>query len=192
MTWMLTAGGRKITVDAIEPQDIAIEDLAAHLAKICRFTGACRILWSVAEHSLLVADILAERYPGDHELQLCGLLHDAPEAYLQDLATPVKAGLDRYNAMERAAWWAVAERFGLPLSQPPAVKMADLIALATERRDLMPPHAESWSVLDGIAPMVTRYLGKHERHWRESQQLFLNRFHELNGARAQAAARSVT
>jgi len=191
MTWMLTAGGRKITVDAIEPQDIAIEDLAAHLAKICRFTGACRIQWSVAEHSLLVSEILADEYPLDHDLQLCGLLHDAPEAYLQDLATPVKAHVAAtYKPLERAAWYAVAERFGLPLSMPREVEHADLVALATERRDLMPAHAEQWSVLEGIKPIDDR-VGRHERHWSVVQDAFLNRFHQLIGQRAIAAAGSV-
>ena len=190
MTWMLTASGRKVEPAALEPADIQIEDLAAHLAKICRFTGACRIMWSVAEHSLLVADILAERHPHDHDLQLCGLLHDAPEAYLQDLATPVKAQLDRYNAMERAAWWAVAERFGLPLTMPAAVKHADLVALATERRDLMPDHPEPWSVLEGITPHIG-VIGKAETHWAAAESDFLDRFHTLIAARAQVGARSV-
>ena len=189
MTWMLTATGRKVYPAALEPQDIQIEDLAAHLAKICRFTGACRIMWSVAEHSMLVADILAARYPRDHQLQLCGLLHDAPEAYLQDLATPVKAQLDVYAAMERAAWWAVAERFGLPMQQPNEVKHADLIALATERRDLMPAHKEPWSVLEGIAPLPER-IGQREQSWRVAEAQFLQCFKKLIYLREQKGAKA--
>ena len=183
MTWMLTASGRKVSPAAIEPQDVCIEDIAAHLAKICRFTGACRIHWSVAEHSLLVADIVAARHPGERLLELCGLMHDAPEAYLQDLATPVKAQLEHYAAMERAAWWAVAERFGLPLQLPNEIKHADLIALATERRDLMPAHEEPWSVLEGIAPAPGR-VGERERPWRWVEAEFRQRFMRLTHAEA--------
>ena len=190
MSWMLTASGRKVVVDAIEPGDVAIEDIAAHLAKICRFTGACRILWSVAEHSVLVADIVAQRHPHDIDMQLCGLLHDAPEAYLQDLATPVKNLISDYKALELAAWYAIAERWGLPLSLPMAVKMADIVALATERRDIMPAHPEAWSILEGIRPQALR-IGATERHWKEAERLFLDRFHQLIGLRMQGGARLV-
>jgi hypothetical protein len=190
MSWMLTAGGRKVVINAIEVSDIAIEDIAASLAKICRFTGHCRIFWSVAEHSMLVSAILASRFPNDHELQLCGLLHDATEAYLQDLATPLKNLIADYGALEHAAWFAVAERFGLPLSMPLAVKIADVEALAVERRDLMPEHEERWSILEGIKPPAIR-IGQAERDWRHNERLFLDRFHELTAERAQAAARSI-
>ena len=150
MTWMLTYTGRKVYPAELEPQDVDIRDIAHHLSMLCRFTGACRTFYSVAEHSLLVCRLLAEVSPDDDRLQLCGLLHDAPEAYLSDLATPLKRQLPLYGAMERAAWWAIAERFDLPMALPPAVKHADLVALAIERRDLMPPYPEQWSVLEGI------------------------------------------
>lgn len=184
---MLTATGLAVVPTALEPQDIRPQDIALHLAKICRFTGACRIHWSVAEHSMLVADILTAKYPHNHTLQLCGLLHDAPEAYLQDLATPVKAQLEVYHALERAAWWAVAEHFGLPLQMPPEVKHADLVALATERRDLMPEHSEPWSVLEGIEPLP-REIGQVENHWRLSAAKFM---HYLADLRARVAAAPV-
>ena len=186
MTWMLTATGRKIDIANVMPQDIDILDIAAHLAKIPRFTGACRQAWSVAEHCCLVADILADRYPDDIDLQLCGLLHDAPEYILQDLSTPVKdlvGGL--YRPLERSLWWAVAERFGLPMRLPDAVRHADLVALATEKRDLMPPHPEPWSVLEGIEPHPRTTIDV-ELGWRAAQRLFLEQFHELQAARADA------
>jgi uncharacterized protein len=180
MTWMITATGRKVHPAALEPQDICAQDIAQHLAKICRFTGASRIHWSVAEHSMLVADILTAKHPHDYQLQLCGLLHDAPEAYLQDLATPVKSELLAYHALERAAWWAVTEHFGLPLQMPAEVKHADLVALATEKRDLMPAHPEPWSVLDGIAP-VAYEIGAVESHWRLTAARFMHYLADLRG-----------
>lgn len=192
MSWMLTASGRKLNPVELDATDITIEDIAAHLAKLCRFTGACRIMWSVAEHSVLVSEIIGERYPDDFDLQLCGLLHDAPEYVLQDVSTPVKALIAQaYKPIEYAAWWAVASRFGLPLQLPRQVEHADLVALATERRDLMPPHPEPWSVLEGIGPCAKRHLGVKERHWKEAETLFLECFHYLQTQRAAAGARTV-
>lgn len=188
MTWMITASGRKLEIAAIGAEDIEISDVSAHLAKLCRFTGACRIFWPVSEHSLLVERILAARCPGDIVLRLCGLLHDGTEYALQDLATPVKdhVGL-LYRPLERAVWWAFSERFGLPREMPPEVKHADLVALATEKRDLMPFHAEPWSVLDGIEPWHER-VGIPELHWRESQRRFLEKYQELQSLRGKRAA----
>jgi hypothetical protein len=147
---MLTASGRKVHPAAIRAADIAIEDIAHHLAMLCRFTGACRRFYSVAEHSLLVADILAAEAPHDARLQLCGLLHDAPEYLLGDFATPLKDQLPAYRVIERGAWSAVAQAFGLPDPQPAAVKHADLVALALERRELMPAHPDEWPCFQGL------------------------------------------
>lgn len=46
--------------------------------------------------------------------------------------------------------------FGLHPTIPPAVKAADLVLLATERRDLMPQTGEPWAVLDGVEPLDGR------------------------------------
>ena len=150
MSWMLTASGRKVHPAALRAADVDIGDIAHHLGMLCRFTGACRRFYSVAEHSLLVADILAESDPRDHELQLVGLLHDAPEAYLADLATPLKAQLPEYREFERGAWLSIAAALGLSYTMPPQVKHADLVALAIERRELMPAHPDEWPAFQGL------------------------------------------
>jgi hypothetical protein len=190
MSWILTASGRKIALQELSAHDVYIDDIAAHLAKQCRFAGACRAFWSVAEHSVLVERILAHRYPDELELRLCGLLHDAPEYLLVDVPTPVKdivGGL--YRPLERTVWWAIAERFGLPQRLPREVEHADRVALATEKRDLMPEHPEPWSVLEGIEPDPDLRCGDPERHWQEGRRLFLETFHWINHARLKRAVR---
>ena len=73
----------------LRPEDIDYRDLAHHLSLICRYTGACPEHYSVAQHSVYVAQAMKKRY-GDAEAALAGLLHDAEEAYFNDIASPVK------------------------------------------------------------------------------------------------------
>ena len=84
------------------------------------------------------------------EVALWGLLHDASEAYLVDLPTPLKQDprFSFYKEAERALMRAVCERFVLPWPEPEAVRMADGILLATEVRDLMHGEKSHWSKLE--------------------------------------------
>jgi hypothetical protein len=128
-------------------EDICITDIAHALSNQCRFSGHTRRFYSVAEHSVHVSLVVADR-GGSFEDQLWGLLHDASEAYLVDLPTPLKKdpvfGFV-YRAAERALTKAIAEAFDLEGHEPPGiVHNADLAMLATEARDLMPCKPEHW------------------------------------------------
>lgn len=178
MTWMLTHTGRKVHPAQLSAADVSIEDIAHHLAHICRFSGACSRFYSVAEHSLLVADILAYwGEPADVHLQ--GLMHDAPEYLLGDLSTPLKRQMPDYRAIERRNWLAICEAFELEYTLHPAVKRADLTALAIERRDLMPAHPEAWDALRGIEPIAD--LEPWHLAPREAKRIFLERYARLRG-----------
>jgi uncharacterized protein len=72
---------------------------------------------------------------------LWGLLHDASEAYISDIARPVKRQQEFgkfYKQAEDILMAAVCERFGLPMEMPDSVKEADDMLLRAEQRDLMP------------------------------------------------------
>lgn len=130
-------------------EDIAIEDIAHALANQCRFSGHTRVFYSVAEHSLRVAMLVAE-WGEDVDVQTWALLHDASEAYLVDLPTPLKTHPtigEGYQRAERVLMRAVCERFHLDPKMPEPVRIADAILLATEVRDLMPAKPEHWSAL---------------------------------------------
>jgi uncharacterized protein len=130
---ILTYTGKRFWPLAPLAEEVDIRDIAHSLSQQCRFTGHTRSFYSVAQHSVLVAD---ECRDGD---KLWGLLHDATEAYVSDIASPVKRQLPFYKELELKLHLAIAQRFGLELYIPTAVKYADRILLATERRDLMPP-----------------------------------------------------
>jgi len=147
MSRILTYTGKMFDVLAPDPASVDPVDIAHALSNLCRFTGHTRHFYSVAQHSVLVANLLPR------ELRFAGLMHDAHEAYIQDFATPLKNVLPGYREMEGPVWAAVAARFGLPEELPVEVKRADLVALAMEKRDLMPQHPEEWPALHGIIPL---------------------------------------
>jgi hypothetical protein len=84
-SWQQTFTGRQFWPCDPRPEDVCLEDIAHHLALMCRFGGACRVFYSVAEHSVRVAELVWDRTNGDREAALAGLLHDASEAYLVDI-----------------------------------------------------------------------------------------------------------
>lgn len=170
--WFITASGRKVHALDPQPDRINIHDIAHALSNVCRFGGQCRHFYSVAQHSVLVSEIVP---PED---ALWGLLHDATEAYIGDIIRPLKRELPDYKAIERLWECAIAVHFGLPLELPPSVKRADHVVLATERRDLMPPEAQCNWIEDeqGFRALPQRIRPLSPEVARE---LFHDRFNEL-------------
>jgi hypothetical protein len=138
--WIQTFSGRLVHVfrPELESNEYVIEDIAHALANICRFTGHLRTFYSVAQHSVLVS------YLCPPELALAGLLHDASEAYCNDMASPLKSALPDYKNLEDGLERAIYQAFDLPFPKHPMVKRADSIALATEARDLMANAPTLW------------------------------------------------
>lgn len=124
---------------------INIEDIAHSLANQCRFTGHVRKFYSVAEHSVRVAKWILftekEELNFGNWTPMQGLLHDASEAYLADIARPVKQQPEIgvfYKAAEERLEKTIAEKFGYDFPYAPIVKRADQVLLRSEQRDLMP------------------------------------------------------
>ena len=106
----------RLTVD-----DVDIRDIAHALSLLCRFGGHCRVHYSVAQHSVLASYLVA---PSD---ALWALLHDASEAYLVDVPTPLKrlAAMTGYRAVEAQVQLTICHAFGLPHEMPASVHAAD-------------------------------------------------------------------
>lgn len=127
--------------------DVDIEDIAHGLAYQCRFNGQTSSFYSVAQHSLLVASIVPEC------LRLPALLHDAAEAYLGDIVKPLKMLVPQFSVIEKQVAAIISQRFAVYECDHPQIKIADLVLLATEKRDLMPNSVESWASIAGVAPL---------------------------------------
>lgn len=155
--WIETYTGRKFYPIDPDPDDINIEDIAHALSLICRFNGHCRFFYSVAQHSLGVQEELA-REGYSKVYQLYGLLHDAAEAYLADVISPVKPHLVNYEDLEKRLLANIFKKFGLlPLSgriwaYRTPLKYFDAVMLNAEARALM-CNTDNWA---GRLPRIER------------------------------------
>jgi 5'-deoxynucleotidase YfbR-like HD superfamily hydrolase len=134
--WQRMLSGRRLDLLDPSPVDIEIEDIAHGLARVARWNGQTAGLhaFSVAQHSILVADIARQLRPAlDTGFELAALLHDAPEYVIGDLISPFKAavGID-YKAFELRLLAVIHIRFGLPAMLPEVItnviKRADRVA----------------------------------------------------------------
>jgi 5'-deoxynucleotidase YfbR-like HD superfamily hydrolase len=168
------------------PADIRITDIAHHLSQLCRFTGATREFYSVAQHAVLVSELLEDRHPKlAQAFWMAGLLHDGAEAYVGDLPAPVKHGfmLDEYWTAEDQIQAAIDVRFlgdraGAFFAAPPMralIKAADELALHAEMRDLITGANKHHADVANAAGVKTiRPKMPHQ-----AELAFLRRFHDL-------------
>lgn len=149
--WMPTQSGKKYWPMDPRPNDPDLLDIAHGLACENRFNGHTEAPYSVAQHSVVVAMILMH---DKHPVPVClaGLMHDASEAYIKDIPSPIKEHFPGYSALEDKWDEVIAAKYGFPYPLPEEVKEADMRALALERRDLFSNSPEEWSALVGIEP----------------------------------------
>jgi len=172
--WIETQSGKKMYFLNPDPNDVDIKDIAYSLANQCRFNGHVPF-FSVAEHSVAVA----ARLPP--ELQLAGLLHDAAEAYLSDIPSPIKQYLPDYCAMEDRLQGVIFAKFGIDLSSEDknAIKAADKDATQTEAHYLLESKGRGW------VPVMFQPSEKYRPRNLpppEAVQMFLHWFHSLRGS----------
>jgi uncharacterized protein len=184
-----TYSGIWIDLEKPSPEDILVPDVAHHLSNICRFTGAVRRGYSVAQHCCLVSKLVQEDHVWSlNELRLQGLLHDASEAYLGDVATPLKKLLPDYRILEDRMQQAVISRFDLKVKDFEHLKLYDRMALIIERQSLMGPKHPVWDkykmefppdydfdyMLERVVPQTPE---QAEKEWLDMfNTLWLNRY----------------
>lgn len=159
-----------------------LEDIAHALSQMCRFSGHTRFHYSVAQHSVYVSLAMPVSRP---RLRLAALLHDAAEAYMSDISSPLKHVLPDYKAIETSLLQRIFDHFGIGdlLVSPGAmdvVKKADLMMFATERDQLLKPNnSHYWDIIEDIPRAV---IVLPEMSARDAKEMFISEYQEIKAA----------
>lgn len=178
--------GRRLDLLDPSPLDIEIEDIAHGLARVARWNGQTSgdHAFSVAEHSVIVADIFSQLYPkSSRNDRLAALLHDAAEYVVGDMISPFKAalGID-YKDFEHRMDRAVYLRFGLPAQISPALKKK------VKKADIYCAHMEAVQIAGFTQNEADTYFSRPPEgvfskivplSATRAQSLFLSRFSDL-------------
>ncbi|MBT9368510.1 HD family hydrolase [Rhizobium sp. CSW-27] len=190
--------GRRLDLLDPSPLDVEITDIAHGLARVARWNGQTRgdHAFSVAQHCLVVEEIFRLTHPSASATELAmTLLHDAPEYVIGDMISPFKAVVGGgYKAVEKRLEAAVHLRFGLPphpsRELKTRIKKADTVAAYFEATELAGFSHEEAKKFFGLPRGITRdMLPMAPMAAIEAQRLFLARFHDLDRARQEIAAK---
>lgn len=157
-----TVNGIYVNVFDPKPEMFLLDDIAHALSRQCRFGGHLKEFYSVAQHSYMCS------FGVPSEFALQGLLHDASEAYMCDIPSPIKANFPEYKIIENNVMKVISEKFGIEYPFHKSIKNRDRELLEYE-----------WELL---------MLGKNEdmKHikvdiwdFKTAKENFINRFKEL-------------
>lgn len=146
--WFLTYTGKAFDFNAIEDNEYCLEDIAKALSQTNRFGGHTKWPYSVAQHSCYMA-IQALMDTNDAELAMDCLFHDATEAYLGDMKTPLKNMMPVYREMEDRVDAAIRKAFahiGVPAEMFPITKEYDMRILLDEKDALLSDKGPKWDI----------------------------------------------
>jgi len=188
--WIQTISGRKFYPLNPKSEDVHIQDIAYALSMRPRYNGHVKefLHYSIAEHSVLLSQNVLRYYREqtgfDYNqkyqsmIRLWCLLHDASEAYLPDIPSPVKKckSMNSFKKIEVNIMKVIAEHYNLePIKQPPIVCAVDRAILVSEKEQCMNKQIE-WPGLynAGCLNVKIQFLQP-----KEAYNLFVNTYLEL-------------
>lgn len=162
-------------------EDVHVEDIAHHLALINRYGGACPEPYSVAQHSVHVADLVWE-FSGDPVWTLKGLHHDSAEAYIGDQRRPIKRrlsylrspyALGTFEHLEESVLKTILQEFGLgglpTTKQSQMIRDCDEALLTAEMNTFFGKSRKHWVTFGAVKPWP----------WKRAKATFLKRHYDL-------------
>jgi len=164
--------GKYISFTDPNVADFDIHDIAHALSNTGRFGGHADKFYSVAQHC-----VLGSYKASSDSVAFEFMLHDASEAYLMDVPSPLKHELPAYGMLEVMWEKKLSQYYGVRYPFCREIHRLDLEALATEKRDLLNNNDEDWSILEGIDQWSERI---HTWHPCYAKYRYLKRMKELD------------
>ena len=167
-----------------DPDDIDIADIAWGLGRIPRFNGHMRADYSVAHHSVVMSYLVPKRFAKE------ALLHDAAEAYMGDIITPVKNLFPEVRKVEKHLLAAIMRKFEVDVDILPdrqgldecrlheEVALLDFMLYEAECHEFGRPEGYSHPDIDRI--WIEAALA-HDDFWYAGQYAFMQRYDQLWG-----------
>lgn len=159
--------GHKVDPLHIKEEDIYLEDIAHALSLLCRGNGHIKYFYSVAQHSLNCAKEAQSRGYSKHVVLSC-LFHDASEAYMSDLITPIKKQMKEYQIIEDQLLETIFQAFHNQIKdeEKNIWKEMDHLLLEAELKEMMPLEENRSSVTLMSTPDLKEY------YYREIEEEF--------------------
>jgi len=127
-----TYSGKKLNLLDPQPEQICIRDIARGLSYNSHFGGQTPKFFSIAQHCLLVCELMEPNLGNNPNLMMLGLLHDASEAYLGDMLKPLKVMLPEFQKIENHMMSVILKKYSLDVEMLPIIKEADKLAQRLE------------------------------------------------------------
>lgn len=175
-SWVELSSGRKfpLNLPAFQMQwNIHAEDIAHSLSRLCRYNGHTQRHYSVAEHTIVIADFV-ERRGGSAKDCLTALHHDSPEFVLGDIIRPVKSTAPDLKVLDETVSRAVAFRFKTHWPTPGWLRDLDNRILRDERRQVM-RHTQNRWFCDHLEPLNVRLMPIRGRFSPIMRRMWLSR-----------------
>lgn len=154
-----------------ERSEYSVKDIALGLSHTARFSGQTDRPYYVAQHCVLVSKMV------DPQHSLAALLHDATEAFMADIPSPLKKLLPGYVELEKRAEADMCKRFGVAFPFHPSIKEADNLIFEVERRDMQPKiYEQEQHMTHKVVQGMNRIIAWDAR---TSYLNYLRRFEEL-------------
>lgn len=157
-TFFTMHSGENVYPSVFEKTQISLDDIAHHLAspKNYRFGGALDYdkHYSVALHSITMA--LYARSVMNKDIARACLLHDATEAYMGDVVSPLKRELADYQLLEAKLAAIIYDKYNIAVDKETVetVKIIDRRILLDEVKALLPQHYEMFQgIYSNLAPL---------------------------------------
>lgn len=173
---IVTYTGKYINPWKLSYSDICIEDIAHALSNLCRYGGHSRHFYSVAQHSVILAEECLRRWTAQEAYY--ALLHDAEEAYIIDLPRPIKDQFDDYHDLCQLVSNAINDRFWFMCPTYKEIQKLDKEMVYHEAHALMAIHPE-WAKTEELSVKPTfqpvlEFMTPHRAEW-----MFLDMFGRL-------------